>query len=345
MPTEEELSQLSTDSGEVSRDDLIAAVREAGGTESADVAAEEAAAAERASAAGSAPATETPAAPDPDEKLAAVLKAREEAHRKRLDAEERAAEIRRAAEEERQRILEEAKAEARRLADQELAELRAKFRGSPTAALRALADDPQEVVDAVLREGTPEARALAKAQEEARQARELAQAGKSAKEELDKFKAELAREKHEMHVAKVREDFLTNFASPEKAPYLHARFDADEVFERCDKLCREWQSDGLKLGVDFDRDTLVAYLEKQSRERLTKLSGSPAHQVSAAAPSKGPGIATKVAANGTRTLSAAEGSERRTSPKPLSEMSDAERRQALIEEVAAARRANPDASF
>lgn len=341
MDLENEIESTGAETGDVTRDELIAAVREAGGTESVDVDAEASAAAARATEAAPAQPAEPPQSPDA--KLEAILKAREAAHMKRRDAEDRASEIRRAAEEERQRIIEEARAEAKRIADQELADLRARFRDSPTAALRALADNPQDVVDAVLREGTPEARAIAKAQEEAREARKLAEEGSRARTELEKFKAEQQAEREAARVAAVRQEFLSTFASPEKAPHLHARWEPEEVFERCDRLCREWQADGLKLGIDFDRDTLVSYLEKQSRERFSKLSGNPAQQSSAAAPKTEPGSAPKSAANGTRTLSVASGNERRTSPKPLSEMSAEEARKALIEEVAAARRANPDA--
>lgn len=327
--------------GTVSRDELLAAVREAGGAESVDVAAEEKAAQEKAAAA-----PETPQAEDPDARLERILKAREQAHKTQEEAKNYAAQQRQAAEEQARKLIEEARAEAKRIAEAELEAQRAKYRSSPTAYLRAVADDPQEVVDAVLKEGTPEARALAKQREETREALELAKEGKSAREEITKLREEIAAEKRALYEQQVKREFMTEYATEEKAPYLHARFDSDEVFERCNALCKEWQAGGLALGTDFDRGDLVNYLEKQSRERLSKVAPSPpAHQVSAGAPAKGPGLAPKVSANGTRTLSAAAGSERRTSPRPLSEMKPEEARAALMEEVAAARRANPEAPF
>ncbi len=343
---QQQLETTETSSPDATRDDLIAAVREAGGTEGVDVA-ETDEAGEKPAPATTAGATATPPAPAVDEqdaKLEAILKRREEQHLKRRDADEYARQIRAAADAEKQRLIDEARAEAKRIADQELAELRAKFRSSPQATLRALGD-PGEIADLVIKEDTPEARALAKLEAEARSAREEAKEGRTAREELAKFKAELAQAEQARLVAEVRQDFLSMYASEEKAPYLHARWEPEEVFERCDRLCREWERDGLKLGSDFDQNTLVAYLEKQSKERVTRLTGtSPANQVPAGAPAKGPGLAPKVQANGSRTLSAAAGSERRTSPRPLSEMKPDEARDALIEEVAAARRANPDAT-
>ncbi len=330
--------------GHATRDDLIAAVREAGGTESVDVDAEEAAAAKPAEAA---PVAATPPADDPDEKIGSVLRAREAARAKRLEADDYAAERKRAADEQSRQLIEEARAEAKRQAAEELASERAKWRSSPTATARALAGDTQEFVDSIIRDGTPEARAIAKAQEDAAQAREEAKAGGEAKKTLEKFLAEQAAEKEAARVAAIRTEFLAEVAPREKAPFLYASFrgNAARVFNECNDLCLEWQGDGLVLGRDFDRGTLVAYLEKQSREAFTQVSGNTAQQVSAGAPAKEPGNAPKVPANGSRTLSAAAGSERRTSPKPLSELTSEQARAELIAEVAAARRANPDAKM
>lgn len=357
MDVENQTHETQTEThSTATRDDLIAAVREAGGTASVDVEAEEQAAQARAAAAATATAaptteqtatTQAQAAPDP---LEAILKKREEAFAKRQSADEYITQLRSQADSEAKRIIEEARAEAKRVADQELASLRAKFAGSPTATIRALAEDGnvQSVVDAVVREGTPEARAIARAEEQARLAREEAKAGSQAKAELEKFKSDQERERRDAYVAQVREHFISTNASAEKAPYMHARWEPAEIFDRCDELCRAWQKDGLRLGIDFDQTLLVAYLEKQSKERITKSlpsSATPAQQVSAGAPAKEPGNAPKVSANGPRTLSAAQGSERRTSPRPISEMTAEEKRAALIEEVAAARRSNPDAIF
>jgi hypothetical protein len=348
MP-EEQQTETATEQTQPSdvatRDELIEAVRAAGGTQSVDVAAEEQQAAEAAAAGTTpeAPATEN-APEDPEAKFEAILAKRRENHQELSGAKARAERMLREAEEAKQRRIEEARAEARRAAEEERERLRLNFRKSPTETLRALDDDPNYVADTVLREGTPEAREAARIREELRETKEAAKLGSAALEELKKFRQEQFAEKHAAQQAQVRHEYLSQFATPEKTPYLHARWEPEEIFQRSVALAHQWAQEGLEYKKDFDDNTVAEYLEHQSRKRISALSGTPANQVPAGAPAKGPGIATKVTANAPRTLSAAAGSERRTSPRPLHEMAPEEQRKALIEEVAAARRANPDAT-
>lgn len=343
MPTENEQQETAeeTNTLEMSeRDALIAAVREAGGTESVDVAAEEAAAA------APAPTTETPAAPAEEDKLTRLMKQREQSHREQEAARSSVRTMQEEAKRQADRIIEEARAEAKRISESETKARQERFRANPVEALRELGD-PQHVADQVLTANTPEARERARQAAEWAELAKIAKDGQGARAELEKFKNDLAQEKYAELLDVARTQFLTTHATPEVAPYLHARCDnPEEVWDRCNALHIAWTKDGLVEGKDFDRSDLVAYLERQSKERVTKLvpTTTPAAPSSAAAaPAKGPGNAPKVSANGSRTLSAAQGSERRTSPKPLSEMTPDQQRQALIEEVAAARRNNPDA--
>jgi hypothetical protein len=327
------------------RDELIAAVRDAGGTQAVDVAAEEQAAKERAAAAGVA--TEQPAEPapeDPEAKFEAILAKRRENHQEISGAKARAERMLREAEEAKQRMIEEAKAEARRAAEEERERLRLNFRKSPTETLRALDEDPDYVADTVLAEGTPEARLRAKQREELEATKALAKKGEAALAEIEKFRKEQAAERQAAMQAQVRNEYLSQFATPEKTPYLHARYEPEEIFQRSVALAHQWAQEGLEYKKDFDDNTIAEYLEHQSKKRIAALNGTPANQVPAGAPAKGPGLATKVTANAPRTLSAAAGSERRTSPRPLHELTPEEQRKALIEEVAAARKANPDAT-
>ncbi len=342
MDVETNQTQEVTETGAsvATREDLIAAVKEAGGTASVDVAAEERAAQERAQ----------QAEPTEDERLAAIMKTREERQAKKFDADEYAARVRQEAETEKQRMLDEARAEAKRVAAEELAAERAKFRGSPTAAMRALAAEAggvDQLVEMVNREGSPEWQALQKTQEELRQTRELASKGNAALEEIQKMRAEAAQERQMAERMKVQTEYLTQFASAEKTPHLHARFDADEIFERSVRQAQEWAKEGLVYKKDFDDGDIATYLEKQSRERFEKsgLGKLPAQQSGAGSVERPTGLAPKSAANGTRTLSVAQGSERRTSPKPFNELTPEQQREELIAEVAAARRMNPDAKW
>src|SRR5690606_6574873 len=107
----------------------------------------------------------------------------------------------------------------------------------------------------------------------------------------------------EAEIERVRSVFMGNHATPEKAPHLHARYDADEIFDRANRLAAQWRQGGLEIGKDFDYDDVVSYLELDSKKRLAPILGSsPARQVSAGAPptAAGPGNAPKVPANGPR---------------------------------------------
>ncbi len=330
--------QQETGTGDVTRDDLIAAVREAGGTESVDVAAEEAAAA--AQTATKTEATEAAAAESDEPPIYAKIKAREEEWNKRQSAEDHAKRIREEAEKERERILQEARDKAAAEHRAFLEEQARKFRESPTEHLRSLAKDPQDIVDAVLREGTPEARALREMQRELAEAKTKASTAEQVKSEFEEWKKQQAAEKQQAMVAQARAEFFSKFATQETAPHLHARYDEHEIFERAVALAQKWKA----ANVPFDDGEIVAYLEHESRKRLAGLKSAP-QQVNGASSTETTGKRPQGQATGTRTLSAAQGSERRTSPKPLSEMKPDEARAALMEEVAAARRANPDASF
>jgi len=336
--------QPSQSAGGPTRDELIAAVREAGGTESVDVAAEERAAAESAQAAP--PAEAPPAEEEP--RIASVLRAREKAHAEQEAARNHAQEMIRQAQEESARLIREAQERANKEWQAELDRRRQAFQASPTEHLRTLGD-PQQIVDSVLRDGTPEGRAIQQLQRELAETKQTASQAADAKAEIERLREQVRQESTAREIERVKSVFMGNHATAEKAPYVHAEYGTpDRVFEIANQKAVEWQKQGLVIGKDFDFDDVAQYIEREAKQsfqaKLTRLGLTPAQQVSAGAPAKEPGNAPKVPANGMRTLSAAQGSERRTSPKPLHEMRPEEARKALIEEVAAARRANPDAT-
>lgn len=316
------------------RDALIAAVRDAGGTEAVDVAAEEAAAAAK-------QAEPPPAAEVTDEPaIVAKLRDREEAWKKTQEAESRAQRLEREAQERAQRIVAEAQEKARLEHDQWLAEQRRKFTESPTEHLRSLGD-PDKIADLVLQEGTPEARARRELEARIAKAEEGSKAASEVKKELEAWKAEQARQAQAAMQAKVRDEYLTQFASQEKAPYLHARYEPEEIFQKSVALAHQWAQAGLEYKKDFDDNTVAEYLEFQAKKRLSALGTLAPQQVGGAA-AQAAGQRPQGLANGSRTLSAAAGSERRTSPKPVSEMTPEEERQALIDAVREAKRTIKD---
>jgi hypothetical protein len=324
---------------EATREDLIAAVRDAGGAESVDVVAEEAAAAAKAETAPAA----TPAEEE-EPKIAAVLRAREEAFRKRQEAEDFVAQAREQAKADAERIRQEAIAEARKEAEAERQRLRDEYRANPTKAIRSLAEDPQDIIDAVAREGTPEWKEMRRLREELEETRQQAKTGASTAAEVKALREELQREREAAHVAQVRDQFLSQYASPEKTPKAYeaaaqaalftGKDPATLVFERSDAIARDWQKKGLVLGQDFSFDDVANWLEREAKGRMLPNAPQQAGGVAASAA----GNAPKVLASGSRTLSAATGSERRTSPKPIAEMTAEEERQALIEAAREARK-------
>ncbi len=208
-----------------SRDDLIAAVREAGGTESVNVAEEEAEAAARTANGGTAPAPKTGESGgegEPEEpRIAAILKARAKANQELEAGRNQAKEIIEQARQESMRLVTEARETAQREAAAERERLRAEFRGSPAAALRTLGT-PQEISDAVMREGTAEGRAMQALERELAETKQKVAVADDVKKQFDDFRAEQGREAQAAQIAQVRERFLAS-ASKEAAPYLHAR--------------------------------------------------------------------------------------------------------------------------
>jgi hypothetical protein len=325
----EQTTETTESTDNASREELIAAVREAGGTESVDVGAEAQAAAERT---GVAATTETKPAEEEEPRIAALLKAREKATAEREAARDHARELLDDAKKRADQMLEDARTKATQAWEDELARRRKAFEASPLEQARQLAGgDTQRLVDEVMRDGTPEARAQRELRQQIDETRKLAGSGEEAKKEVEELRAQIARQNQDRMIAEVRQTFLGQHATTDKAPYAHAEYGGpDGVFHQADLKAAEWQKQGLVLHRDFDFADVAQYIEREAKQafgrKLETLGLTPAQQVSAGAPAKEPGIAPKVPANGPRTLSAATSSERRTSPKPLTEMSPAEQR-------------------
>lgn len=305
--------------------ELIAAAQEVGGAASVDVEAEAAAA--------NGAAAQVEGGEPEEPKIAAILRAREKAFAERQEATDHAAQIRGKAEQEAAQILADARAKATADYEREMEARRAKFRESPAQAIREFGVPTNELVDQVAREGTAEWREMQKLRADLEATKATAGKADKVAAEFEAWKEQQAREQHTQRVQQVRSAFLSTHATPDQTPYLHKRYDDEEIFQRADALARKWQA----AQVPFDHADVAQYLEHESRNRIlgSASSGTPPQQVSGIS-----GGATKVKANGSRTLSAANGSERRTSPKSIDEMTPNEERDALIEAARDARRQN-----
>lgn len=319
---------ITSDDAEPTDADLIAAAQEVGGAASVDVDAEAAAAAAAAPKPAGTPAGTTETAADPEEpKIAALIRAREKANAERLDAQDYAAQTRTKALQEAEEIRASARKQAAADYEADLEARRAKFRSAPSAAIRELGFTHDQVVDDVTQEGTATFRAIRAA--EARAAAAEAKAGgvDAVRKDFDEFKASVAQREHVAKVEAVERQFLTEYAPIEKAPYLHKRYEPQEILQKAHEKANEWRT----AGIPFAHSDIAEYLEHQARQRLAGMP-VPAQQVSAG------GSGQKVRPNGSRTLSATNGSERRASPKPIEDMTPAEERLALLEAAAEARR-------
>lgn len=311
-------------SGEPTDADLIAASLEAGGAEAVDVEQE----AEQA-AAGTTPkpaAVEVEAGDVTEPKIAAILRAREKAFAERQAATDDAADLRRRASEEAAQVIADARRRAAEDYEAEMQARRARFKESPTNAIRELGFQTDDMVDAVAREGTAEWKAMRALQQQLAETQAKAGTADKVREEFDSFRKQIETEKANEARRSVEHAFLTQHAAPEKTPYLHKRYDPEEIVEKAHALANQWAA----AKIPFAHSDIAEYLEHQARVRI---AGTPSQQVSGAS-----GNAPKVKANGLRTLSAASGSERRASPRPMSDMSPDEERDALIEVARDARR-------
>lgn len=296
---------------EPTRDDLIAAAEAAG-----------AEATPSATPAPAAAPAETATATEEEPRWQRIVREREKGHAERQEAQSYAQQQRAAAEAERDRIIAEAKERARQEAAEELAAARSKFSADPIAHLRSLGT-PEEIQDAVMRAGTPEARAYQKLQEELATLKQKASSVDDIKKQLADQKAANEKAAHEAAISQIRTAFLSA-ANNERAPYLNARYDADDLFWKAESIAKEWRN----AGQSFAHDDIISYMEHEAKKRFEALQTSPQPQVNGAAPVSG--IAPKVPANGPRNISPAASSERRSTPKPHEDMTPEERRLDLV---------------
>lgn len=322
MYENEATEETAETNGEPTDADLIAASLEAGGADAVDVEQE----AEQAASASAKPAAAEAEPGDAEPKIAAILRAREKAFAERQAATDDAADLRRRASEEAAQVLADARKRAAEDYEAEMQARRARFKESPTNALREFGIPTDDLVDAVAREGTAEWKAMRALQQQLAETQAKAGTADKVREEFDSFRKQIETEKATEARRAVEHAFLTQHAAPEKAPYLHKRYDPEEIVEKAHALANQWAA----AKIPFAHSDIAEYLEHQARVRI---AGTPPQQASGVS-----GNAPKVKANGLRTLSAASGSERRASPRPMSDMSPDEERDALIEVARDARR-------
>lgn len=300
---QQDQSQPEPASTSSERNDLIAAIKDI----PVDKEGESTEAAPAAEAAPSEPAEEVEAKEPPaTSRLAKILKEREQARSVKLEVERMRAEA------------ESARKEAMALQEQAKSE-RAKWealRKNPTEAFRSIGLDPDEFVDAVLKEGSPEWKAATKQEQALESLRsELAEL-KAFKVEQEKQREEMKRQELEQKREQVYSKFLA-VASEEACPHARALYSDREILAWGDQIADQYYA---KTGQVASYDEIAQYMEEVASQRVQKV------------------IARPKAKSKARTLTAADTSERRAAPKQGHEMTEAELRRALISEAEAVKR-------
>jgi hypothetical protein len=278
-------------------------------------------------AAAAPPAAETPPA---EPKIAALIRAREEAQKKRQEGIDDGARIRAEAEAYREQAKADARAAAAKLLEEERAKFRTRFGEAPLDALDEAGIKRDQLVDEVAKQGTPEWRMLKRLEAERAADRakiEALEARDAARAKRDEESQQQAAAAHRMNAER---RFLEQEITAEKTPNLK-RLPPKVVAIMAWQQVDEWK----KMEIPFEDRDVADYLEHQLRTS----GGVTAQQVAAVPASVGK---VKAQGNGTRTLTAQSGSERRASPKPFDEITDPhERRQALIEAAREAAASEP----
>jgi hypothetical protein len=328
------------------RDELVAALEgidlEAAANETPEQVQAAQAAADAAKVAGTQPADD---ANVPE--VVRLIRAREQAQKVRDEGKSAADTLLSEARAEGERIkaemIAQAKAEAQAIARQQLEQLRSK----PLEAIKQIGWNTQDLVDQVTREGDPQWQAMQQlraqqeqfgnqvktAEERAKAAEEAAKAYTVQVEEAQRIAAEhefmgLATADRAPSFRKAAESFVQSA----KAMGLNVTHE-QVMIQRAHEAARDIR----KAGGVATPATVVQYLEYVTAQSM---GGGAVGQVvdttqqAAASQNSRP----TGRANGTRTLSAAGASERRSAPKPIHDMSPAEERQALAEAAAEAMR-------
>ncbi len=250
-----------------------------------------------------------------ESKISAAIRAREQAQKTRDEAKDAASKHLDEARAESKRILDEARAEAKRTIEGELSSFRTKFRDKPLLAIEEAGIDKRKLVDDVGREGSPEWLAQRRIEGELEKTR-----AELAEQKAWREKQEKSQEEQQSHYRSERQRanearFLGTIA---KDSPIRALYDDDaRIVQETYAALRMYQERTGEVATD---DDLRQYLEEQAAKQLARIRGTstPPSTLSAAKPK----------ANGPRTPSASSASERRGSPKPLSEMNPDELREA-----------------
>jgi len=324
------------------RDDLIAALEGVDLAAAAEETPEQVQAAQTKAAADAVAAADKPAEDNTPE-VVRLIRAREQAQKVRDEGKSAADQLLEQARADADRIRAEARETAQREAQAEIQRQLAGLREKPMEAIQRIGWKPQDLVDSVVREGDPQWQALQQIRAEQAKLAERAQTAEEKAASVETLAKQQAEYWQQQQRAAAERDFVAISAqSPIKAvaeQYVQAAKMLGQQLTVEQVLINQAHAaaDTIKAaGGVASPQNVLQYLEYMAQQSAGDAAGSPS------------GTATQVAtqtkqvptgrANGSRTLSAAGASDRRSAPKPIHEMTAAEERAALIEEANAAMR-------
>lgn len=222
-------------------------------------------------------------------------------------------------------------AEARAAAHREMIE---QLRTKPDEFVKGAGVDPKDMIADWVKASDPQA-ALARkiAELEAK----VGQAPKELTEKLQALEAMEAQRQEAFRKAQAESGFtqLLSQCTDEKTPYLRAIFSDAQIKARAQDVANQYCKATGETICPFGE--LVEYLESEAKRELQQFAPKLSRLQELATPAVKPTESGNGSSTKPRTLSASSTSERRASPKPASEMTEAEAREAMLAAARSAR--------
>lgn len=214
---------------------------------------------------------------------------------------------------------------------QQLASMLEQFKTDPLKFVETQGYDRDKLAEHFVNAGKPEHQLAQKLEAQERQIQQLVEFIKNDREQRAQQETVAQQQAREQAERASERKFIAEFASPEKAPSLHAvakisRQGEKYIVERANEVAAWFKAE---TGKYPSWETLAEYLEQQAAADLKENGGG--------AQAKAPKPAGKSTAT-TRTLSQGMSDERRSAVKPLQDMTKAERLAAMEQAARDARR-------
>lgn len=201
------------------------------------------------------------------------------------------------------------------------------YKKDPFEVGKKLGWNDKDILEHYTRQGDPNYEIYSKLQSQnetlAKQLEEIS-GWKKQQETAYQEQQRLAEERAYAHSRETAVGEFLDHAAESKCPNMWALWDKDEIIAKADQVFEAYKQ--KTKGELADLGEIAQYLEEQATDKLAKLRGGTAkpEDDGKKPPKEQPGK------SGTRTLSTQNGSERRSMPKPIAEMTREEEEEHLI---------------